>query len=261
MKNNVQVVKISNVKRNTIICYICLAFLVILLFLPVALRAFIKEKDPAQQKIIEILNCNKTDESVSSTFLNGEPRNIHYQIFGNHLDYENADVYNAGDVSSATGQSAAIGEITNDQSSAVGQIETGQNAAIANEGTNSETSASTGTSDIGEGEITVVQPGTSEDPSSQQETEISGETIDQQETETSNTETKDYLSESYIKLVGFFSNITYSDTDNVTIVKTDASSISHLEFYDTFFSTQEKQQNYFTSKGFSCTISRSEANY
>ena len=223
-KDNKQVVKVKNIKRNKIICYISLFFLVVLLFLPKALRIFVKEKDPSEEKIVELLNCNKTDESVSSTFLNGEPQIIHYQIFGDHTGYDNAPDINIGDETTSSTDVAIVGQSdTNSQSSGVAQ------------------------------EPNTVDSNESQSTSQSTETQIpsDGQIIENQPSEEGN---QDYLTKDYIKLVGFFSTITYSDTDNVTVVKTEAKSIREFDFYEMFFSNSQKQQNYFTAKGFTCSM-------
>ena len=80
---NTKNVIIKNKKRTRIICYISLVVLVILLFIPPAFRAFIKEKQVEEKKsVVLILSCNKLDESISSTFLNDEPQNLLYKIKG-----------------------------------------------------------------------------------------------------------------------------------------------------------------------------------
>ena len=91
---NVQVVKVTNIKRNKTICYISLFFLVILLFLPKALRLFVADVEIIQEKIIEVLTCNKNNENISSTFLNGVPQNLQYKIAGDYTVTTNPDELN-----------------------------------------------------------------------------------------------------------------------------------------------------------------------
>ena len=73
-------------KRDfTFLSYICLVFLIILLLLPPILRLFGKNlynKEVKKKDEIVILTCNKKDEGISSTFLNGEPQNLEYRING-----------------------------------------------------------------------------------------------------------------------------------------------------------------------------------
>ena len=81
----------KNRKLKIVFCYIGLVVLVILLFLPVAFRAFIHEKPVAKQKEIIVLSCQKLNESVSSTFLDGIPQNILYTIKGDLRDNPTPD--------------------------------------------------------------------------------------------------------------------------------------------------------------------------
>lgn len=67
--------------------YLSIFILVILLFLPWGLRTFAKDvyKTPEKPKdIIETLSCNKLNESMSITYLNGKTHNIAYNITGNY---------------------------------------------------------------------------------------------------------------------------------------------------------------------------------
>jgi len=76
-------------KKNTrIICYVSLVVLVILLLLPPALRLFTTstETHKVEEKEGIVLSCEKANESINSTFLNGEPQSILYKIKGNYLD-------------------------------------------------------------------------------------------------------------------------------------------------------------------------------
>ena len=98
-KENTQVIIAKQKKRTRIICYVSLFFLVILLFLPPALRLFVEDKEPEEKKVITILTCNKADATISSTFLNDVHQNIVYKINGNYtmtntgetLEVNNAD--------------------------------------------------------------------------------------------------------------------------------------------------------------------------
>ena len=55
---NTKNVIIKNKKRTRIICYISLVVLVILLFIPPAFRAFIREKREEKKSIVLILSCD-----------------------------------------------------------------------------------------------------------------------------------------------------------------------------------------------------------
>ena len=80
--------KVSMKKGKSIkifLSYFTLVILVILLFAPMLTRIFFKEKAPEPKKDeVIVLSCEKQDESVSSSFVNGEPRNISYHITGNY---------------------------------------------------------------------------------------------------------------------------------------------------------------------------------
>ena len=77
-------------KKNhnySFLCYFGLIILTFLLFLPPALRIFGKDlyvKEEKKKDEIIILNCKKENESINSTFLNGEPKNLEYLIKGNY---------------------------------------------------------------------------------------------------------------------------------------------------------------------------------
>lgn len=92
MGNSVQSQISKKKKLIKVFCYISLVLLNILLFLPVICRTFVKESsEPKEKSVVTILNCNKTDESINSTFLNNEPQNILYQLKGNYLETVNPD--------------------------------------------------------------------------------------------------------------------------------------------------------------------------
>ncbi len=72
----------------SILCYISLVILFILLLLPPMLRLFGKDlyvqKEEKKKDEVIILTCDKQDENINSTFLNGEPQVIEYHIKGDH---------------------------------------------------------------------------------------------------------------------------------------------------------------------------------
>ncbi len=73
---------------KNILLYFALFFLVVLLLLPVGLRIFAKDlykKSNNEKQTVSWLTCNKTGETVSSTFLNGAPYNFKYKIKGKYL--------------------------------------------------------------------------------------------------------------------------------------------------------------------------------
>ena len=92
-KENTKAVIAKKKKNIKTTCYISLVILVILLFLPMMLRIFVKEKktETVKKDIIILLNCNKSNESISSTFLNDEPQNILYNIKGDYTVTINPD--------------------------------------------------------------------------------------------------------------------------------------------------------------------------
>ncbi len=80
-KNNIN----KNKSLKKLMCYISLVFLVILLFIPVVFRIVFKEKKEEKKvDVITVLSCESSDESINSTFLNDEPKNILYQVLGNY---------------------------------------------------------------------------------------------------------------------------------------------------------------------------------
>ena len=87
----------SNIKKNKmfkkILCYFGLVVLNILLFAPMICRIAFKDTKPkVKEDVIVILNCEKTDESVRSTFVNDEPINISYNIRGNYEQATDEDI-------------------------------------------------------------------------------------------------------------------------------------------------------------------------
>lgn len=73
---------------KNILLYLGLFFLVVLLLLPPGLRIFGKnlyKKDNKVKDIVELLKCNKENETISSTFLNKIPQNFQYKLKGNYL--------------------------------------------------------------------------------------------------------------------------------------------------------------------------------
>ncbi len=68
-----------------VFCYFGLVILNILLFAPMVTRIVFKEKKPeVKPDVVTVLTCEKTGESIRSTFLNDEPKNIQYQISGDY---------------------------------------------------------------------------------------------------------------------------------------------------------------------------------
>jgi hypothetical protein len=87
----------SNIKKNKtfkkILCYFGLVILNILLFAPMICRIAFKDTKPkTKEDVITILNCEKTDESVRSTFVNDEPINISYNVKGNYEQATDEDI-------------------------------------------------------------------------------------------------------------------------------------------------------------------------
>ena len=77
----------KNKKGNKLfLCYFGLVILIILLLLPICLRLFGKnlyeKKENSDEEIIEVLNCNKDNSTINSTFLNGTPQNLLLKIKG-----------------------------------------------------------------------------------------------------------------------------------------------------------------------------------
>ena len=78
-------------KKNhdfSILCYIGLVILFILLLLPPMLRLFGKDlyvqKEEKKRDEVIILTCDKQDENINATFLNGDPQIIEYRIKGDY---------------------------------------------------------------------------------------------------------------------------------------------------------------------------------
>ena len=76
-------------KNNNYLYYILLAVLIILLFLPLGLKLFGKNlyvKKNIKTVTVTQLLCTKHNETITSTFLNGEPKNSNYEIYGNYVE-------------------------------------------------------------------------------------------------------------------------------------------------------------------------------
>ena len=75
----------SNKKGKIILCYFGLVVLIILLAIPPVFRlVFQEQKEEVKKDVVDILKCEKPEESVVSTFLNNIPQNIQYSILGNY---------------------------------------------------------------------------------------------------------------------------------------------------------------------------------
>ena len=67
--------------------YLAIIILIVLLFLPKGLRLFAKDlyKEAEKPKdVIESLSCNKLNESMNISYLNGKTYNLSYNITGNY---------------------------------------------------------------------------------------------------------------------------------------------------------------------------------
>ena len=149
------------------LCYLGLGVLVFLLLLPVALRLFGKnlyEKKEVKKDVVTLLNCNKKSETVSSTFLNEDPKNLNYKIGG---DYSTVQI--------------------ND--------------------------------------------------TDEQEIDMSSKTATV-----------------FIELIKDYAKIEYSHIDNATSFNVDVKDLKQVPNYVGIFSSIENQNKYFSSQGFSCTI-------
>ena len=101
-------------KQTKIICYISLVFLIVLLFLPPLLRTFVQEKPEKKKDEVVVINCNKTDESINSTFLNGKPQNILYSVKGDvrEVEQEQPDEEISSSTNSISGEVVDNGTVT-----------------------------------------------------------------------------------------------------------------------------------------------------
>lgn len=110
--SNTKVVISKKKKQTKIICYISLFVLVVLLFMPLITRTFVKEKEePKKKDVAIILNCNKADESINSTFVNGVPQSILYKVRGNRVEVNTPDEENnTNDVDNQSMTEAATSE-------------------------------------------------------------------------------------------------------------------------------------------------------
>ena len=94
---NIQNTLSKKKKQTKVICYISLVVLNILLFLPIVGKIMISEdedekpSEKSQPNVVMVLNCNSVDETINSTFLNGNPQNFLYKIKGNLKEINNPD--------------------------------------------------------------------------------------------------------------------------------------------------------------------------
>ena len=70
---------------------------------------------------------------------------------------------------------------------------------------------------------------------------------------------EELLASDYIELVRLFSNISYNAAENMTVVSTDMQTIQDLVFYKEMLFSSDRQQYYFSSKGFVCSVTRTES--
>ena len=76
-------------RNNNFVYYLLLVILIILLLLPPGLRLFAKNlyvKEEKEKDVVEVLACEKHNESLSSTFLNGLPQHLDYKVKGNYTN-------------------------------------------------------------------------------------------------------------------------------------------------------------------------------
>lgn len=115
----------ENVKRNMsknklmkrVLCYISLVFLIVLLFIPMIFRIVFKDKKKEVSKdVITIISCESSNESINSTFLNNEPKNILYQIVGNYTtnpSEENTQDEDITDISTIIAEKPVLKKLLN----------------------------------------------------------------------------------------------------------------------------------------------------
>ena len=140
-----------------------------------------------------------------------------YQIVGDRTVTNNADEIDSSSQISSTGQVGAI-----DNSSGATETNTDQDSQI-DETTEQSTDPST-----------LPTP-------SLKGGEISDETYEA------------LLASDYIELVRVFSEVSYNEAENITTVRTDMDDIREIAFYKELLYSVERQQYYYTSKGFVCT--------
>ena len=84
----------KNKKDYSNLCYFSLVMLAIFLLIPPVFRFVGKDwykKEERKKDIIEILTCTKEKDTINSTFLNGEPKNLDYKHKGKYNLVNNDD--------------------------------------------------------------------------------------------------------------------------------------------------------------------------
>ena len=138
--------QVKKKKRLKKLSYFALVIMIILLILPVAFRIVLKDRNADVVKvedIVMILNCNTASESITSTFLNGDPGTLTYKIRGNQLakiEQNNPDENDNAVVSSNSSDTIQDNNVINDSN-----IENRDDSQEGIDTTNTESSTNTET--------------------------------------------------------------------------------------------------------------------
>ena len=221
-KENLQVVKARKKERTKKICIAALVLSIILLLLPPALRIFVEPPPPPEKTIVSVLSCNRGSDSLSSTFLNGDPQYITYIVNGDQT-VEVADLDKLADENDSS-SSTAVG----------GQSMDTNNENITDQNTTESSSSTT------EQSTTEPNNSTTEQSEIENETELlSGINTDS-------------------KLIGVlreYSTLDYSEEEKTTTISTEMSKMKTSEYYTNYFSSLDIQKNLYTKLVFICTSS------
>ena len=226
-KENLQVVKARKKERTKKICIATLVISIILLLLPPVLRILVEPPPPPEKTIVSVLSCNRGSDSLSSTFLNGDPQYITYIVNGDQT-VEVADINNYAD-----------------------ENESGTSTAVAGQSVdaNNESSSESGSSAT---EQSTIE--SSSEATEQSSTDPNNSTTEQTENETQllsgiSTDTK------LISVLREYSTLDYSEEEKTTTISTEMSKMKTSEYYTNYFSSLDIQKNLYTELGFICTSS------
>lgn len=227
-KENLQVVKTRKKERTKKICIAALVLSIILLFLPPALRLFVEPPPPPQIDVIHFVSCAHGDETLSSTFLNNEPKNIKFIANGDvtvstvadRSEYITPDEENSSDVVISGQLDNTSSTIVIDNSDQVTNQANGGQNIITDSNATTDPNAIEGNTDAGVIETSLI-------------TDINA----------------------YISYIREYSTFDYNAEENMTTIITEVPKLKGTQYYNELFSSVEKQYNMFSMIGFTCTTS------
>ena len=210
-------------KRTKIACYIGLVVLAIMIAVPPLLRKYVPDTSDENKKELLVINCNKANESLNSSFVNGKPQNILYSVKGNIYEENNPD--------------EEMGLIDNENNNDA----LSENTSQDNEDMSSLDSSIDNTT-IDEQNSIVDDNISSNENEIENDTNINFNTKEKPPLEPKNIEDKELY-----QLIIDYSTIDYDQASNVTSISVHVPDLSILNQYNEIFGTSVAQEKYFSS--------------